>query len=191
MKQIFSVKGVCIILLICFIPGVSFSGDQVIAGLSILSPNKIQYNTIRSKQFWAKIPQNIKSRIASHEIYESKDFEILKLIFKHGMPYSLDDSANKAISNELALRKTTNVNKSIHSLRVSGFDARRISMTYDVRGGKIANESLLIFDSATRRVWMIMFALAKKKPLNPFANYNLDVERAEASAILDSVGVIR
>ena len=191
MKQIFPIMGVCIILLICFIPGLSFADNQVIAGLSILSPNKIQYNTIRSKQFWAKIPQNIKSQIVSYEIYESKNFEIRKFIFKHGMPYNLDDSSNGAVSNELALRKTSNVKKSIYPLKVSGFDARRISMTYDVKGGKMATESLYIFDSATGRVWMIMFALAKKKPLNLFTNYNLDVECAEASAILDSVGVIR
>jgi hypothetical protein len=175
----------------CFAFGVSFADNQVIAGLSILSPNNIQYNTVRSKQILAKIPQNIKSQIVDYEIYESKDFEIHKFIFKHGMRYNLDERVNGAISNELALRKVTNVKKLILPLKVSGFDARRISMVYDVKGGKMATESLYIFDSATGRGWMIMFAMAKKKSSNPFVTYNLDIERAEASSILDSVEVIR
>ena len=125
------------------------------------------------------------------EIYESNNFVILKTTYNDGVVYILDDVANGAMSNELGLRKTTNVKKTIHSLKVSGFDARRTSMTFDVQGGKMASETLLVFNPATGRSWMIIFVLSKKQPLNPFANYNLDVERADASAILNSVKVIR
>lgn len=191
MKQVASMKYLFIILLICFTNTTSFASNQVVAGLSISFPDKIQYNKTRSEQFFRKVPQDIISNISSFEIYENNNFSIYKTTYNSGVAYSLDVGASGAISNELGLRKTNNVKKSIQSLKVSGFDARRISITYDVQGGKMASETLLIYDSATGRLWMIMFALSKRQPLNPFASYNLDVERADVSAILNSVGVIR
>ncbi len=184
------IKIILIVLGVGGFPNVVLAHNQVVAGLSISCSDEIQYNQSRSKSFWAKIPPNIKNQLNSYEIYESKDFEIRKTIFKPGIPYNLDVGANGAIENELALRKTFNVNKLISPVKISGIDARRISLTYDVSAGKMATETLLVFDPASGGLWMITFALAKNKPLNPFSDYNLDAERAEASKILNSVKLI-
>jgi hypothetical protein len=137
------------------------------------------------------VTQDVRSKIRSYKMFETKDPGVGITRIEHitGAEYDLELGASNAISSVVKSFDMINVEKSIQSLRVSGFDARRYSMTADVKGDKCALEGLIIYDPNPGFVWLVTFFMCKDRPLNPFKDFNLNAERAEASKALNSISI--
>jgi len=170
--------------------------EQRVLGLRIVYAFALRENTERARLVRTRVNPEIAAHLAALEVSDARgsglitDVAIYRYSFRQGAPLTLDAIAQGSVEHLLRLNGMHNARHFVRALLVSERDARWVSFCADRWNDKVGVEALEILDHATRSLWTVRIAYAKRPPVYPvLAAISLHRARAQARRILTSVSV--
>lgn len=165
--------------------------EQNVDGLLIEYPSSFILDMEKSESLIAGLPVEFQPAIKSLYIYDAPGREgiheasITKITYGPRITPSLDGGAQGIISRITKMDGVKNVRHTIQPIRLSGRNARRVSITADRWTGMIGVEALVAESSKVNTVTQIQLIFGAKKSITLFGV--LTSQREYAQKVLDSI----
>lgn len=118
------------------------------------------------------------------------EMKLLKFRYIPQLNASIDGAAKESAHSVSILDGIKNFKQKVIQTKISGHDARLVSIQADRWGGKIGVESLIIYNQRNNTMWQLQLLFGKKKGINPFKSLNIETEQNYSKILLKSVKVL-